>query len=207
MRNHWWWRPGWKIGRSFYTWHITFADQPEVGQLAADYAPVLAQLHMLDPVPPQWLHLTLQGIGFTDEITRTDVDRIISAARKRCAELAPFLATVGPARVDKETMQMPVRPLEPLADLRRSIRHAIGDVWGQGSVPEPENGFRPHVSLGYANTTGPAEPIAEALAAHEPLTATVTISHVSLINLNRDNQAYEWTDIATLPLGAADERD
>lgn len=41
MRNHWWWRPGWRSGRSFYTWHITFADQPEARRLHAAYGPTL----------------------------------------------------------------------------------------------------------------------------------------------------------------------
>lgn len=202
MRDHWWWRPGWRKGRSFYTWHITFADPPGAHQLITEYAPVLAGLPMLDPVPPQWLHLTLQGIGFTDEITREDVNRIVSAAQARCQHLAPFTVTIGPARVDPETIQMPVHPVEPLAQLRLAIRNAIGDVWGQDNVPEPQNGFRPHVSLGYANASGPATEVAAALSAHGSRTAAVTIATVSLINLNRDNKAYQWTDVATVPLGS-----
>jgi 2'-5' RNA ligase len=201
MRDHWWWRPGWKAGRSFYTWHITFADQPGAQRLVADYTPVLASLPQLDPVPTRWLHLTLQGVGFTDEINRHDVNRIVDAARTRCAELEPFTVTIGPAHVDPETIQMPARPLEPLAGLRKAIRAAIGDVWGPGNVPEPETGFRAHVSLGYSNAAGRAEPIAETLRTHGGHTGEVTVSTVSLIDLNRDRKAYEWTDVATVDLG------
>jgi hypothetical protein len=88
MRDHWWWQPGWRVGRSLYTWHVTFNDQPAVHQLAADYAPVLNDLPTLDPVPVRWLHLTMQGIGFTDEVDRADVDAITDAARDRCAAIA-----------------------------------------------------------------------------------------------------------------------
>jgi hypothetical protein len=49
MRDHWWWRPGWRIGRSFYTWHITFGDQPAIDQLADGYAPALDGLPTLGP--------------------------------------------------------------------------------------------------------------------------------------------------------------
>jgi 2'-5' RNA ligase len=202
MRDHWWWRPGWRIGRSFYTWHITFADQSGAQEVVAGYGPTLARLPMLDPVPLRWLHLTLQGIGFTDEVRAEDVDQILSAATKRCVGLAPFTVTIGPAHVDPETIQMPVGPVEPLAELRQAIRSAIGDVWGEGNVPEPEDGFRPHVSLGYSNAAGPADPVAVALNGRAPLTADVIVSAVSLINLNRDNKAYEWTDVAAVPLGA-----
>jgi len=201
MRSHWWWRPGWRVGRSFYTWHITFADQPAARRLVSDYAPALAALPMLDPVPVRWLHLTLQGIGFTDEVNRGDVDRIVNAARKRCAGLEPFTAIVGPAHVDPETIQMPARPLEPIANLRLAIRAAIGDVWGPGNVPEPEAGFRAHVSLGYSNTAGPAEPIERGLNTHGEHIAEVTVSSVSLIDLNRDHHSYEWVDVASVALG------
>ncbi|MEO6085160.1 MAG: 2'-5' RNA ligase family protein [Umezawaea sp.] len=202
VRDHWWWRPGWKVGRSFYTWHVTFADQPAAQRLVADYAHALAALPMFDPVPVRWLHLTLQGIGFTDEVPRGDVDRIVATARKRCAELEPFTVVIGPAHVDPESIQMPARPLEPLAELRLAIRAAIGDVWGPDNVPEPEEGFRAHVSLGYANAAGPAAPVAKALDVHGGHTAEVTVTSVSLIDLNRDDKAYEWTDVATVTLGS-----
>jgi 2'-5' RNA ligase len=201
MRDHWWWRPGWRVGRSFYTWHVTFTGQPAAAQLVADYAPVLERLPQLDPVPLEWLHLTMQGIGFTDEVDRSDVDRIVDAARKRCAELEPFTVTIGPARVDPETIQMPVQPVEPLAALRHAIRAAIGDVWGAENVPEPADGYRPHVSLGYSNTAGSADPVADALAHHGEHVAEVTVSAVSLIDLNRDRKAYEWAEVATASLG------
>jgi 2'-5' RNA ligase len=201
MRDHWWWRPGWKIGRSFYTWHITFADQPAAAELVEAYAPALSQLPTLDPVPLRWLHLTMQGIGFTDEVDRNDVDRIVSAAQKRCAQLEPFTVTIGPAHADPETIQMPVRPIEPLALVRQAIRDAIGEVWGAENVPEPADGWRAHVSLGYSNSAGPAEPAAITLAAHQKHSAGVNVSAVSLINLNRDSKAYEWTTVATVHLG------
>ncbi|WP_207311946.1 2'-5' RNA ligase family protein [Lentzea alba] len=201
MRNHWWWRPGWEVGRSFFTWHVTFADQPQAHALVEHYAPVLAQLPQLDPVPVKWLHLTLQGIGFTDEVNRGDVDRIVESARTRCAELKPFTLTIGPAHVDSETIQMAGRPLEPVAALRLAIRAAIGDVWGVENIPEREDGFRAHVSLGYSNSAGPTEPVRDALAAHPGTTAEVTVSSVALIDLNRDRKAYEWDDVATVQLG------
>ena len=203
MRDHWWWRPGWRVGRSFYTWHITFADQPPAAQLVADYTPLLDRLPVLDPVPLRWLHLTMQGIGFADEVTRADVDAIVATARRRCADLAPPRITLGPAYVDPEALSLPVTPIEPLAAIRRAVREAIGDVWGADRVPEPAEGFRPHVSLGYSNATGPAEPVELALRSAEEHTADVTVTAISLIDLNRDHKSYEWTEVATVPLGGS----
>jgi 2'-5' RNA ligase len=202
MRDHWWWRPGWRAGRSFYTWHLTFDDQPAVHRLAADYAPVLGDLSTLDPVPLRWLHLTMQGVGFTDTVDRADIDAIVHAAQKRCAELAPFTVTLGPARVDPEAVKLPVQPAEPVIALRAAIRAAIADVWGPDRVPEDADVFRPHVSLAYSNTAGPAQPIVERLTARPVTSAEIIIRRAALIDLNRDHRAYEWADIATADLAA-----
>src|SRR5215470_1357059 len=190
MRDHWWWRPGWAVGRTFYTWHITFDNHPDLRRLADFYAPVLARLPMLDPVPARWLHLTTQGIGFTDEVDRADVEAIVRATQTRLARLTSFKVTFGPPTVDAEAIKIEVRPVERLVDLRNSIRHAIADTWGHDRVPEPEEDWRPHVSLAYSNAAGPAQPIADALAAHPQQSAEITIPAVSLIALNRDRRMY-----------------
>jgi len=201
MRDHWWWRPGWRVGRSFYTGHVTFNDQPAVHRLAADYAPVLNDLPTLDPIPARWLHLTMQGIGFTDEVNRADVDAIADTAREHCTVLAPFTIALGPARVDPEALLLPVRPVEPVIRLRAAIRAAIADAWGPDNVPEDPHGYRPHVSLAYSNTAGPAEPITQRLAAQSVTAAEITVHRATLIDLNRNHHAYEWNDIATAELG------
>ncbi|MGH3825821.1 MAG: 2'-5' RNA ligase family protein [Pseudonocardiaceae bacterium] len=201
MRDHWWWRPGWRVGRSFYTWHVTFDDQPAAHQLAADYVPILEDLPTLDPIPVRWLHLTMQGIGFTDEVARADIEAIVEAARDRCAELTLFTITLGPARVDPEALMLPVWPPEPVACLRATIRTAIADVRGPDNVPESPDDFRPHVSLAYSNAAGPAAPIAQRLTARPVTSAEITVRRATLIDLNRDHRAYQWTDVATAELG------
>ncbi|MBV8541999.1 MAG: 2'-5' RNA ligase family protein [Pseudonocardiales bacterium] len=201
MRDHWWWRPGWRVGRSFYTWHVTFEDQPSVHQLAADYTPMFDGLPTLDPIPVRWLHLTMQGIGFTDEVDRADVGAIVDAARCRCAALAPFTVTLGPARVDPEALMLPVRPPEPVVHLRAAIRAAIADVRGPDNVPEDSDDFRPHVSLAYSNAAGPAGPIAQRLTERLVTSAEITVHRATLIDLNRDHKVYRWTDIAAAELG------
>jgi hypothetical protein len=84
MREHWWWRPGWRIGRCMYTWHVTFAAQPRLRDLVTVYQDALAPLPGLDPIPMQWLHLTMQGIGFTDEVSSQDI-----AASRHVAGISP----------------------------------------------------------------------------------------------------------------------
>jgi len=61
MRDHWWWRLGWRTGRSMYTWHVTFDDQPQLHELVGSYQTALAPLPGLDLIPVRWLHLYHAG--------------------------------------------------------------------------------------------------------------------------------------------------
>jgi len=200
MTDHWWWRPGWSVGRQFYTWHLTFEDAPDVTRVVRDYHAYL-DLPGLDIIPERWLHLTMQGIGFVDEVNEGDVDKMVSAAHDRLSALDPFVITLGPAVVDSEVVRLRVNPAEPVARLQRELRAAIGKVWGSEHVPEDAAGFTPHVSVAYSNGDSDVRPILKAVTATSPNPGTATIRHADLILLNRDHQQYEWATYAEVRLG------
>ncbi|MGV9455393.1 2'-5' RNA ligase family protein [Streptomyces sp. NPDC003635] len=200
MRNHWWWRPGWSVGRRFYTWHLTFEGQGDMHRLAAEYRAVLAPLgDSLTLIPDQWLHLTMQGIGFVEEIKEADVHAIAEAAGAQLANVPAFDLKVGPAVVDPEAVLLPVHPDGPVRAVRDAIRTAIGDVLGD--IPERAEGFAPHISVAYSASDGPADPIGRALSGFEAAPAQVRISTAELIVIHRDHAMYEWTPFARVPLG------
>lgn len=201
VKDHWYWRPGWQVGTRFYAWHITFADQPDVIELAERYRDVLGREHTLDVVPGQWLHVTMQGVGFVDQVEVADVDAIVARVRHRCAKLAPFVLRIGKPHVDPESIQIAVEPAEPVRALRHEIRSAIGDVWGVGGVPEPAEPFDPHLSLAYTNSAGSAAPLLKALEVVPATSAEARISGCQLICLNRDDGMYVWEPYATVVLG------
>lgn len=199
MADHWWWRPGWSTGRRFLTWHLTFEGQSEVHRLAADYRRTLAEVPGLDLIPNQWLHLTMQGLGFADEVSTKDVEAVVDAARSRLAELPAFDVTIDRPTVTPEAIRWEAAPGEPVAAVRLAIRAAIADVWPL--VPEREDGFGPHISIAYSNADVPAAPALGAVAAAPSAPATARISSAELILLGRDRQMYEWEPLATVPLG------
>lgn len=198
MRNHWWWRPGWNQGREFYTWHLTFDQQPDVHRFAAAYRHALAPANGLDLVPDRWLHLTMQGIGFVGEVDEGTVREITDAARVRLAEVPAFDVTLRTPIVDPEAILVPVEPADPVRGVRDAIRAAIGEVLPE--VPESAYGFTPHVSLGYSNAEGPAAPFAAALADTDIPAVTAHITHADLIRINRDHRMYVWEPFAQVPL-------
>jgi 2'-5' RNA ligase superfamily protein len=208
MADHWWWRPGWRPGRRMYTWHFTFEGQPAVHDLAAAYQARLDGLPDLDMIPARWLHLTTQGVGFTDEVTDDQVAAIITYSRERLFGFTPQHVTLGPAKVTPEAILFDVAPVAPLAAIRRELRGAIADVLGTRRLMESDE-WTPHVSVAYSNGTGPAAPYVAAL--EDGGTAQTVISDVELIVLGRDQHLYEWTtrgdirlagDTADMPGGA-----
>jgi 2'-5' RNA ligase len=201
MRSHWWWRPGWRQGRSFYTWHLTFADDRQISEYASRHTLVIDKFETLDQVAPSGLHVTLQGVGFADEVKRSQIDSIVKATRPHISRLKPFTIEVGPTRVDEETVQAPLHPIAAVAELRDSLRQGIGDVWSEQDIPESATNFRPHLTLAYSNGECPMSDIATALNAGDPTLVQATVTTVSLINLNRDHQRYEWSVVSTLELG------
>jgi 2'-5' RNA ligase len=200
ITDHWWWRPGWRPGRRQYAWHVTFTGLPAVQALAARAQARLAGVAGLDPVPARWLHLTMQGVGFTDEVPGTDLAAMVAAARRHLAAAEPPRVTIGPARTVSEGVLLGVAPADGLTAVRNGLRAAIAETWPGAAVPGPAEWF-PHISVAYSHLTGPAGAIDAALAGDDA-TADAVIRAVQLIVLGRDQHLYEWADHTTVPLPA-----
>lgn len=199
LRDHWYWRPGWRVGRSFYTWHLTFDGQDALHTMVARIQDELL-VDGLDLVPMEGLHLTMQGLGFTDDVPDADVSAIVEAARRRCAQLQPFDLTLGPVDPDWEGTGLLVTPWEPVEQLRLTIRAAVAEVWPE--VPEQESGFRPHVTVAYSSAPVAVNGIRDRMAALRKLSpASVHIDQAQLIALNRDEHVYRWNVVESVPLG------
>src|SRR5262249_1690536 len=97
VRCHWWRRPGWSDDSQFYTWHLTFENGTELHRLVADYQRKLGELPGLALVPQSGLHLTMQGIGFVDQVSDDVVTAITGAVRRRLRDRAPFALLFRPA--------------------------------------------------------------------------------------------------------------
>ncbi|WP_375336093.1 2'-5' RNA ligase family protein [Nocardia sp. SYP-A9097] len=90
-----------------------------------------------------------------------------------------------------------------MAGIRDDLQDAIGEEWGSENVPERGTVFHPHLTVAYSTGAASIRDIHSRLVtggdAH--VQATVHITAVSLIQLNRDRGAYEWTDVARTELG------
>jgi 2'-5' RNA ligase len=210
MRDHWWWRPGWRLGRRAYTFHITFEDpdavegSDDLRRMATEYHSILATLPGLDLVPVRWLHLTMQNVGFTDEVPEMSADAVLAAGRRLCSQLEPFDLTFEQIDVRQEAIALRPTPAEPVAALRDRLRVAIASVVGTTpEAPEHAHGFDPHVSIAYSNRNSPLEPYLDAVANVQAYAVSVRVLAAKLIVLDRDERVYRWSTYGVVPLGHA----
>jgi 2'-5' RNA ligase len=206
VRSHWWPRQGWWPGRLVYTWHLTFEHTPQLHQLAERYQSALSAIDGHNPIPAQWLHLTVQSVGFVDEVAEEQLDQVTKAVSVRLAELDPIeLIFYRPAVIGEAVVLAP-RPAELLHQVWGEIRNGIADAIGTApTAAEQAKGFHPHVSLTYFNTPGPAKPYIDALGAIEADAVSVNVDRVALIVQNRvldPEWVYRWNTRTTVPLGA-----
>lgn len=208
VRNHWWWRPGWREGRHFYACHFTFEDHPEVRELAATYQEPLSRFGQLDLIPAEWLHLTMQGIGFVDEVSDDEIWSVTERVGDYLSRVSVPSATFDRSKVQPEAILIPALPFTGVDEVRRVVHKAISEVLGLSRTPDSDlnhalQGYRPHVSIAYVNEDGPADHYVQALREVEHAPVKVLLRSVSILRFHRDNRMYEWTESVPIPIGRA----
>ena len=204
VRNHWWWRPGWTTGRHYYACHLTLDDQPQLRQLVARYQQAIENSPGLDLIPPEWLHITMQGIGFTDEIGITELRRLTDALTQELSKIDPPTVNFRSLTVHPEAIYLKAHPADALYPLRARMYRAVVDAIGfnssAGNMPGPRE-FFPHVSIAYVSADGETQPIAKALQTAATTLVTATFRKASLLEFHRDHRMYEWTGARLIGIG------
>ena len=205
FKSHWWWRPGWKPGRRMYSFFLTFEHSMESAeQIQSHYAPALIT-DALDIVPARWMHLTVQGLGFTDEVERLEVDAVTAAITEACRGVSAISISVSNPTVAEEGVVLKAAPSDPLAALKLLVRDILTDV-RDPSLLEGSAAFTPHVTLAYANKSADAAGTIRSLAQLGPFSIEVNFNRMQLVRLGRDEQMYTWQVISEIGLGSVESR-
>lgn len=197
MVNHWD-RPGWTSGRQAYFWYLTF-DSPRLKTLAARFQEVLHSPH-LDSVPLDGLHLTLSRVGWSDEVTPSQVTALSGRASTACSRIKPFPLLIGPLSGSAGAIRFSVSPWDSVVSLHQELRHVTQSALGTAST---EAEFRPHVGLAYCNrAVSPALFVPDVARLRQQPPVETLVSHVELVLLRRQGRAYAWSTVSHLPLGS-----
>ena len=160
------------------TFHLTMERADAVRGLARSVRPVLERFECVDPVPESWLHLTMNGLGFADEVFAlwSSLDDPVL----RFTHL--FVGLEGATLVAERS--------DWLMALARAQRAVIDRLLG----PREWGDFWPHVSLCYFNGPMDPGPLVGALA---PVLDAVpdgvdVAPALTLMRLGRDERVYTW---------------
>jgi 2'-5' RNA ligase len=201
--SHWTDMPEWNNSRHLWAVYLTFADQPKLHSMVSAYQRALSDLPQLDLIERRWLHLTMLGVAFTDEIDRMQAAELAEdCARVAASAHVPSLVC-HPPELDHDAIVVPVTPADELAELRQQLAKASLRVLGDHDLyrlPEPANGFDPHISIAYVNAPVAKREVRSRLESVKHPVTKLEMSSVSLIELMRADQKWSWRQEQRLPL-------
>ncbi|MFT4163966.1 MAG: hypothetical protein QM650_01845 [Microlunatus sp.] len=190
-RSHWWWRPGWGPGSRFLTFHLTFEQAPELRAAASRFTDRTSAMENVDPVPPEWLHLTMTGVGFAGKVSE-DRQAALSTAVFDGASTLDFEPLVFDSLfLSREGIMLAARRDLWLKELKALQECAVAEVCGS---PQPGSEFHPHVSLAYFRGVVDTSAVVDAVGD----ISEITVAHpmLSLLELGRDDEVYTWRVVA-----------
>ncbi len=197
MVNHWE-RPGWRPGRMAYYWYLGFGDQPEVRTLAGRCQDVIAAPHF-DLVDAAELHMTLERVGFAEDIDAARIRTVQRSAARLLAGFGTLDITVGPLAGSTGALSFSIEPRNRIGELRSLL--VLANRESGIPVDGEEQAFRPHVGIAYCNRSTDARPIIAQVETLRTLpTVNVRNSEALLVALTRNERSYSWTPVHRIPL-------
>ena len=197
-RNHWHWRPGWGPGRRMYTMHLTLQDAPSAEATIRRVQESLAEVDAVRPVPVQGLHLTMAGVGFTDEVAAGQLHEVSQQVFAGAEAIESTPLVLDSMLIASEAVMFCAREESWLEELLTIQREAVDQVVGRREWGP----FHPHVSIAYADAMTAVDEVRDALADHVAVLEPVEIERpvLTLMRLGRDRNVYEWDVVRELSL-------
>ena len=201
LGDHSSWRPEWTPGRTCLYWYLTFRRDEIVRAVGDDVLDLVRGTRWLDAVPPEWFHVTIADVGFTDRLEPSDAETVLAAVKAELAGAPSLRLILGPVRTTATAVVVGAGPLRHLRDLKSRVRRATSAAIGERHADfHRRTAFWPHVTLGYAHE---AVPEATANLLRERLPAVdgrVEVDAITLVAVTRRDNAYRWEVLASVEL-------
>ncbi len=200
LRDHWQWLPQWAEDRPCLLWYLTFESEPDLSRQAEQVQAHLRDVSRVDVVPLPWLHLTLDDVGFVDELTSDQITTVVRAAREAVAGWVPPAMTLGPVSAMEDAVVLAAGPAPGLRDLRDRLRQATTQVLGPVALSVLDE-FWPHVTLAYLNDACEPAEVLDPLAPVSGARVALAAPRLTLASVTRRDRHYQWTALVQLGLG------
>jgi 2'-5' RNA ligase len=210
LTDHWTaWGP-WQEGATYLTYLVPMSSVGGLrdGLHAIHRALAAASLAV---VPPAWLHLTVQGVGFADTLSAAHRQALVHEAARVMRAAPAFRVRLGGANSFPDVAILEVYDDGHIRALRHRLRTAVPWLAEGGRDPLVQDGvdrFMPHLSLAYYHAGVERRAVSEALAPfRDAELGAVRVTAVQLVEVPKPSAYYRWSVAATLPLASSTSRD
>lgn len=200
LNSHRWTRPG---ASRLHVHALPVGEHGrQVRELATAYRPSLDQFTgCLTPIPPQWLHMTIVGLGYTQDSTPARIATMTDDLRAAAAALAPIEVTVGRAAVHPASVCCLVWPGDPVRAAVDAVLDATSPAPGTALLSNP---WSAHMGLAYGIADDPDVDLQaiETITDRDTPQALWRIEELYLVDQVQHPHVgtFTWTTVATLPL-------
>jgi 2'-5' RNA ligase len=204
LLDHETFRPEWSSGVECFYWYLTFDEHVLAQVIDGELGALVADTPWLEPVPVEWLHLTLCEVGFVEQTGAEAVERVVEEVGASMADQPGFELTLGPALAFPRALTLAGGPLETLRGLERRTRTAtVAALGGTPGATRAPKSYWPHLSVGYVNRSVSSAELAELRAGLPELgLPVVPVDRMTLTSVVRDRRSYRWTVHTEVPLVA-----
>ncbi|MBO8189241.1 2'-5' RNA ligase family protein [Streptomyces spirodelae] len=192
----------WPAGRADLHWHALF-DTEEVRRCLTESYEGLTHRPGLEPVEPEWVHMTVLHSGPHTEATAQELAGITERVRKAAADIEPFDVTFALPTIGSTAVECVGRPGPPARRLWeetwQATRAVVGDRW-----PLIPKTYHPHVTLAYGTARAAAADRAQMkawLSDHGRGEVVLRASALTLVAQSHDRRRITWEVLETVPLG------
>ena len=204
MKDHWAREQPWRAGQRLWALYVTCGSFPSVVAHAAAFQERLSQVRGLDLVEPRWLHMTVLGVAFVEEVEPAAMARLVDRATAVAAAEPPMEMVAAAPRAMSDAVWMPVSTTPSVVPLRNRLEEVVLTCLGREphALPLPSTGFQPHISIAYANAGAPpADEVNDRLSGLDLPPVHFRASHLSLLRLRRESSRWSWDGEQRIPFG------
>ena len=177
----------------FYSFYVIAGDPAlaaRIGELQKAYDfPNLALIESDE------LHITVQGVGFVPQVSDSELQQTLDAARQALQGIARHQAKLAPVLVGPSGPIVPVLDCPSLHQARRALRDIVMETGPDYEAAGAEV-FFPHMSLAYSMYEANPETEPDVAAGH----GEIDIDAISLVRLRRAAGHYRFDEVETLAL-------
>lgn len=202
VKNHWARERPWRPGRRLWALYVSCGSIPPVVAHATAFQERLSGVNGLDLVEPRWLHMTVLGVAFVEEVDPASMAGLLERVTAVAAAVPPIDMVAAAPRARTDAVWMSVSTTPSIVPLRQELEQAVRTCLGREPhvLPLPRTGFAPHISIAYANADPPAaDEVNERLSAVDRPPVSFRASHLSLLRLRREAARWSWDGEQRIP--------